>query len=121
MSLFDSMLLAHLAGDWLLQTEWMAVNKARDWRAMLSHLVIYHAVMLVTLLCWLPAREPRLWLGLGALAVTHAILDREALLAALMRALRLVRERPPERLLTVVVDQTLHLLLIGLAAAWLAR
>ena len=40
MSLFDKLLVAHLVGDWLLQTEWQALNKSRNYRALFSHVSI---------------------------------------------------------------------------------
>ena len=48
MSLFDSLLVAHLVGDWLLQTEWQALNKTKNWRAMWAHVAVYHILILNT-------------------------------------------------------------------------
>ena len=46
MSLFDKLLVAHLVGDWLLQTEWQALNKSKNYRALLSHISTYSLVIL---------------------------------------------------------------------------
>jgi hypothetical protein len=58
----------------------------------------------------------------GVLAVTHALLDRFTVVP-LMRALRLVVKREPDRALLLGVDQAVHILLLGIAAlvVWKTR
>ena len=46
MSLFDWLLVGHLVGDFLLQTDRMARYKAQSWSWMLKHVGIYLAVIL---------------------------------------------------------------------------
>ncbi|WP_301108119.1 DUF3307 domain-containing protein [Sporosarcina sp.] len=41
MNLFTYVLLGHLVGDYLLQTSWMAMNKAYKWLPLLTHCFIY--------------------------------------------------------------------------------
>lgn len=50
MTLFETLLLAHIAGDWLLQNEWQAVNKSQNPWALLSHIGLYHSIILAVLL-----------------------------------------------------------------------
>lgn len=120
MTIFEGMILAHILGDWLLQTEWQAKNKASDWRAMFVHIALYHLVLLATL-----------WLGfslhgwytviiVGGLAVSHAILDQRAFVRWVIRAFRLSVNREPESWFCIVIDQSLHFLLLGVAAALLS-
>lgn len=35
------LVLAHFVGDFLFQSNWMALNKSRDWRALLAHVGVY--------------------------------------------------------------------------------
>lgn len=38
------MLLAlHFLGDFILQSDWMAINKSKDWKALLCHTMLYSA------------------------------------------------------------------------------
>lgn len=121
MTLFESLLLAHLAGDWLLQTEWQALNKDRDWRAMLTHVVFYHLLVLIVLMLWYGPENPYIYLVTVVLAITHAVLDRRRSVAWIMRTLRISVTRPPETWLTIVIDQTLHILLLGVAVWFLTN
>ena len=46
MTTFELLLLTHLLGDYLLQTEWQALNKSKNWVALWTHVGVYHALML---------------------------------------------------------------------------
>ena len=120
MTLFESLLLAHIVGDWLLQTEWQALNKVHNWRALLSHVVVHHLVVLGVLLARFGFQDIRVFVVVGLLAVSHAILDRHWPVVWLMRALKHIVVRPPERWLTIVIDQAIHILLLGLAVLYLS-
>ena len=43
------LVFAHFVGDYALQSEWMANNKARYWVVMLSHCIIWTAMISVAL------------------------------------------------------------------------
>jgi hypothetical protein len=60
-------LLAHLVGDYLLQSDWMAQEKTQRWGAALAHAATY---ALPFLAC---TRSP--W-KLATIAGTHAVIDR---------------------------------------------
>lgn len=119
-TIFEVLLMAHIAGDWLLQTEWQAQNKDRNWRAMLSHVLIYHAMVLGVLGAKLGFREPAVYTVVIALAVSHAVIDRSRSIAWITRTLRITVERASEKWLSIVTDQAIHLLLLGLAAFYLS-
>lgn len=119
MTLFEWLLVSHLAGDWLLQTEWQAQNKATSWRAMLTHIVIYHAVMLVALIALVGADEPRIYVVIVFLAITHLFMDRQWPVARLMSFLRLSVERTPERWFSIAIDQVLHIILLAVCVVYL--
>lgn len=108
--------VSHLAGDYLLQTEWQARRKygglGRDpeaRRALLSHIASYT-------LCFAPALiwigdELGAWeaIGLAALiAVPHLIVDDGRLLRAYMIRVKGCPD-PPPRELTAAVDQAVHI------------
>lgn len=121
MTLFESLVVGHLVGDWLLQTEWQAENKATNWGAMLLHVAILHAVILVLLIARYGVGEVPVYVAVAGLALSHAFLDRKWPVARLMRTLRISVERAPDRTLTLIVDQSLHILLLALATLYLSR
>jgi hypothetical protein len=49
-----SLMFAHWAGDFLLQSGWMAVEKSRSLGALSAHVATYSAVLLVASLCLVP-------------------------------------------------------------------
>lgn len=121
MTIFEGLVLAHLLGDWLLQTEWQAENKQQSWTALSVHLLIYHAVVLGVVMLGFGLRGlPVLWVMI-VLIFTHAMLDRRTILLWLMKVLRLTVKRAPERWMRIAVDQSLHLLLLGIAAVYLSH
>lgn len=119
MTTFELLIVSHLVGDWLLQTEWMAREKGHNWRALLSHVAVYHAVMLGVLGYRFGFDDPRVYAVVAGLALTHAFMDRQWPVLALMRRLRISVEQPPERWLLVAVDQTLHVVLLAIAVVLL--
>ena len=120
MTLFETLLMGHLAGDWLLQSEWQARNKYRSWRALLTHVVIYHLLIFAVLLLRIGPDVARVYVVILVLASTHALIDRRLSLILLMRKLRIAGDAPPEPWLILVVDQVIHILLLGLAAEYLS-
>ena len=121
-----ALLISHLAGDFLLQTEWQAVNKRGGLRhdperrrALLLHGVTYTAAY-VPALIWLGSEIGALGAVLCALAITlpHIVIDDGRVLFAWMS--RVKHNDDPERWLVAAVDQTFHLvclLPVALAAA----
>lgn len=110
------LVICHLAGDFLVQTEWQALNKlgglgpnpeAR--RALLAHVLTY-------MLCFVPAliwlAGPLGWgvLGIAALiAAPHWIQDDGRLLSAYLTRVKGTEARPGD-LVYVGTDQSFHLL-----------
>jgi hypothetical protein len=121
MTIFESLLLAHLVGDWLLQTEWQANNKIQKWQALLSHVIVYHLVILAVLLAWFGFRNVNIYITVVALAVTHAVLDLRWPVEWIMKTFRHTVANQSERWLVIVVDQSIHIILLGLASLFLSR
>ena len=116
MSLFDRLLVAHLVGDWLLQTEWQALNKGKNYRALFSHIAIYTLIILVVLVVDFGFQNIDVYLVVAMLGLSHAFLDRGRPVIRFMKTFRIIVEREPERWLTMAVDQVLHVFFLALAA-----
>jgi hypothetical protein len=116
---FELVLVAHLVGDWLLQTEWMALEKRTSWRALFAHVAVYHALIFLVLGYRFGFGDVRVYLVVGALALSHAVLDRRWPVVRIMQLLRISVTRPPEKWLEIAVDQTLHILLLAVAVVFL--
>lgn len=112
MSLFDWLLVGHLVGDFLLQTDGMAKYKAQSWTWMLKHVGLYLAVMALVLGAYALSTPVALWgLGLALLfiAVTHIILDRREFTLAWMRLIGITSDLG---WLIIVADQVFHVLVL---------
>lgn len=124
------LLVAHLAGDYVLQTGWMAGEKTKRWAPALAHAAAYTLPFLAV------TRSPR---ALAVIGGTHAVIDRYRLAGHLSWAknqLAPARYRytrasggplgvnpadPPHISFWVgiAVDNCIHLTLNGIAARWL--
>src|ERR1700758_4565472 len=87
-----ALLVSHLTGDFLLQTEWQAVNKARGLadpvsrKALLAHVALY-MVAFIPALVWI-GTQTSAWraVAVGALvAVPHVLVDDGHLVRAWVR------------------------------------
>lgn len=119
MTTFELLICAHLVGDWLLQTEWMAVEKRQNWRALVSHVAVYHVVIIAVLGYRFGFGDARIYAVVAVLALTHAFLDRQWPVVRIMRVLRISVQRPPEKWLEIAIDQTLHILFLAAAVVFL--
>jgi hypothetical protein len=62
-----SQLVAHLVGDYIFQTHWMAVRKTEDSFAALVHAVTYSLPFLLLTTSWM---------ALMGIIITHFVIDR---------------------------------------------
>lgn len=114
MSPFDCLLIGHLVADWMFQNDWMARNKQRHWLApaILVHCTIYALILLISL--WLVRPQtptpPPYPLIATVLFLSHWFIDAGNLAAGWMRLLGQTRLH----FVQVMVDQTLHVLVIAL-------
>jgi hypothetical protein len=108
MTPFERGLVAHLVADWLLQNDWMALNKT-DLRkpAGWVHASI-HAVLLSLALGWQGG------VVLGAL---HLIIDTGRPLDWWIRIFKRCEHSPQAALIRIATDQVIH---IAAIAAWVA-
>ena len=121
---FAAFVVCHLVGDYLLQTDWQALNKrgglgpdplAR--RALLSHITTY-TLAFVPALIWL-ADDIGAWaIGAGALiAVPHWVQDDGRLLAAYVVRVKHTDPRANPGI-AAAADQSFHFVALFLTALW---
>lgn len=126
--MIGAIILAHLVGDYLIQTHWMATQKTSRWWPALVHGFVY------TLPFLLITQSPWALLVIGG---THAIIDRYRLAKYLVWAKDKLAPRghrgtahvgttgnddAPAWLgtwLMIIADNTIHLLINVAAVTWL--
>lgn len=115
---FAVLVVSHLVGDFLLQTDWQATNKAGGLgpeplhrRALFSHVATY-MLAFVPALVWIGIETNAAWAVLigFVIAVPHAIQDDRRLLYAYMAQVKGVSETASG--LGVAVDQAFHTLFL---------
>ncbi len=124
MSLFDWLLVGHLMGDFLLQTDKMAFYKLRNGHWLLWHVAVYMIAMTLILSAY--AWTQPVPLGLVTLAwlfilITHIFLDRRHFVPWWMERMGV---SPDQLWLRIVVDQVFHLLSLAIVAQvldWASR
>jgi len=119
---FAAFVVCHLVGDYLLQTDWQAMNKRGGLgpdpisrRALFSHVASY-TLAFVPALIWL-AGEIGAWaVGVGALiAVPHLIQDDGRLLTQYMLRVKHADPRAHPGV-AAAADQTFHFVVLFLTA-----
>lgn len=110
MSPFDILLVAHLVGDYLFQTSWMAAHKAKYWMPLLTHVLVYTTT--VALLAWIGFGGLTLW-GILLIAVSHVILDRRTFVAWWVRHIMRVKG-DQQNWLMIMADQVFHIFILAL-------
>jgi hypothetical protein len=126
------LVLAHLAGDYLVQSDWMAQEKVQAWLPALAHAASYGAVHLAV------TRDP---VALAVIAGTHAVIDRYRLARYVVwaknqlapapyrypwrdgRATGYHADRPPWMAvwLMIIADNAIHLGIGAAVLAWRRR
>jgi hypothetical protein len=115
---FAVLVVSHLVGDFLLQTDWQARFKQdglgpdrEHRRALLSHVATYMAAF-VPGLVWIGIETDAAWalLMAVAIAVPHLVQDDRRLLDAYMRRVKGLAESSPG--LRIAVDQAFHIVFL---------
>lgn len=110
MSPFDFLLLAHLLGDFPLQTNWMAIYKATKWFPLIAHSMLYTATLAVIAFFGFGGLA---WWRLLIIFLAHVILDRRTIVAWWMT--HVMRTNLSEnRWLGIMVDQVFHVTVLAL-------
>ncbi|MHB1407462.1 MAG: DUF3307 domain-containing protein [Desulfitobacteriaceae bacterium] len=109
MSAFDALLLGHLIGDFLLQTSWMAGNKAKQMLPLLVHSLVY--TVSIGVFAWVTLHRFS-FLMLVLIFVIHVVLDHRTLVQWWVKKI-MRTDGSPAVWLNIVVDQTFHLLALA--------
>ena len=112
---FEAALMVHLIGDWLLQNEWIAVNKVR-WNhpAAWIHGAI-HGVLLGLVFGWVGGVAQGVIGGIVQ-AVLHMFIDTRIPIRWWIRIFKKCDRSPDLPILLIGCDQVLHLCCI---AGWI--
>jgi hypothetical protein len=117
-AVFLALFLSHIAGDFLLQTEWQALNKAgglgrskESRRALRNHALTYTAAY-VPALVWISGERGDALAIVLALLVTlpHMIVDDGRLLRLWLHQVKHTPDPAPG--LVIMVDQSWHLVML---------
>ena len=119
---FGVFVVSHIVGDYVLQTEWQALNKfgglGRDpvrRRALISHLASYTATFIPALI-WLASDIGAAAIGIGALIVLpHLVQDDGRPVSLYIRKVKRSSLQPDD-FVFIAVDQSFHVLALFGAA-----
>lgn len=140
-------LLAHLIGDYLLQNDWIAMQKTKRWTVAMLHGGI-HAVVYAALVWLIIADQLSIWgivralIAVLIIGITHAVIDRLRLAKHFIWVVNQIAPRrngwtyswawarehsgygpgKPDWMafwLMVIIDNTIHLLIAAAAIYWL--
>lgn len=64
------LLALHFVGDFLCQSDWMAINKSKRWGVLALHCAIYAALFF-----FMPNVGPRIFVFIGVTFATHFVTD----------------------------------------------
>jgi hypothetical protein len=107
MSIFDTLLLGHLMGDFLFQNAWMADEKKRRILPLLVHATVYTLCILVFSF----NTDFLGWKDYFIIWGTHVIIDSRKLTSWWARTVMGITSAMGRRTwLSIVVDQVFHLL-----------
>jgi hypothetical protein len=119
---FAALLVSHLAGDYLLQTQWQALNKhgglrrnptAR--RALVMHVLTYTAAFIPVLIWFGDELGAGVVAILALIAIPHFIQDDGRVVTSYIRAVKHTAAAPGDAIFALV-DQSMHLVtLFGIA------
>jgi hypothetical protein len=120
-TLFAAFVVCHLAGDFLLQTEWQALTKVRGFgdsegrRALVLHASTYTLTFLPALVWVADNTTVARAIGVAALvAFPHVLVDDGRFVRGWMRQIKHSPEPAPS--LSLMVDQSFHVVfLLGAA------
>ncbi|MFD1031450.1 DUF3307 domain-containing protein [Metaplanococcus flavidus] len=112
MSQFDYLLIGHLIGDFLLQSSWMAKNKAAKWLPLLVHVAIYTFVVSV-----FGIMSGGLSLtAIALIAISHIVLDLRTFVSFWVRTVQTAKG-PEQAWLCIMADQIFHIIILAIAIA----
>jgi len=119
MSIFSWLVIGHFVGDWMLQNDWMARHKRGRWWSApcIVHCLVYSIVIVQA--AWIGSRGALPAVQLGAffalIFVTHWLIDGFDLARRWGNAINQTQNDS----VRIVVDQTMHMIVLAGAASFL--
>lgn len=119
MTIFSWLLIGHLIGDWMFQNDWMARDKRGRWWSSqcVTHCLVY--TVAVVLVAWLgsglQATAPQLGFAFFVILITHWLIDGFNLAEHWGNLIN----QTQSSFVRIVVDQTMHLIVLGALASLL--
>lgn len=126
MSVIYVLLVAHFVGDFICQSDWMALNMSRRWDALAVHVAAYTAVVGAIVAVWysatgrgaLPVAEQMFWPWIAANVAAHFAQD------AITSRINSRLLHPNQRhwfFVGIGADQLLHYVTLFVTAGWWLR
>lgn len=121
MTLVYSLLVAHFVGDFICQSDWMAINKSKRWDALGVHVAVYILALWVVTTGMMVAfgyggeTIPDLWTWLGVNVLAHFVQD--AITSRINSRLWVANQRH-WFFVGIGADQLLHYVTLFVTAGW---
>lgn len=117
--LFIFMFLGHIVGDFLLQTENMALRKKDQYFFLTIHCIIYSICVSLGAFFVTQVLEVIIIIFLVSLG-THLILDRRHLTYWYIKKVKLSKLSKDSQLIFIIIDQCFHILILIILAELLS-
>jgi len=103
-------IIGHLVGDYLLQNDWMALNKKKQVLPLLVHVVLW-TLSVIVFTGWILLEWPKFMLVVSILAFTHAVQDHTDIVSKWMNLIgqKQFRTGPCAPWSIIVVDNVWHI------------
>ncbi|KQX67245.1 MULTISPECIES: DUF3307 domain-containing protein [unclassified Paenibacillus] len=105
------LLIGHLIGDYLLQTDKQAIRKNTQWIPLIVHCAVYTIVLLILMYLLLGIFN---WTMIFIIFFTHVIIDKGEIVSWWARKVKGIEDVSKETIRPVLmaIDQTFHLIVI---------
>ncbi|EEK47385.1 3-dehydroquinate dehydratase, type II [Bacillus cereus ATCC 10876] len=103
--------IGHKIGDYLLQTDYQAVNKKDNWIALISHCFIYTLAVSIMAYVFVGFFN---WTAIFILFISHIIIDRKIFLNWWAKNIKRIRdtEEPAVQPGLIELDQAFHYIIL---------
>jgi hypothetical protein len=108
----------HFVADFLLQSDWMAVNKSKSWSALAAHIYVYSCTFLLCLLRLTHLSAPLVINFVMIAGVCHYVTDA---LTSRITSYLWAKEERHWFFVTIGFDQLLHTIQLVLTYTWLVK
>lgn len=117
MTLIYVLLVAHFVGDFILQSDWMAIHKSKRWDALAFHVLAYGGVLAVVVVV-VPGDSPQALWFLAANMAAHFVQDA---ITSRINARLWMADQRHWFFVGIGADQLLHYVTLFVTAGWWLR